>query len=503
MRQTRSPSPPLFDQCPQSLPRTRLMKCLSEERDLASLKSMDALLREKSTRRTFQLLSSLVESRVPTDWIEPLLDYRQRSATKSSVMEEEPRDKDGDAGENRWQAMLRHNDEFHAMDITIKYWPKTCYLLVLLQHHFQILPDDLAGPRVQASPPPPPHSKINSAPVPDSISAETKAAAQKLINSFEKRYAEKFDSLVSDALRVYNGPVASTSSPSTSENDCETDLSSAIEQQRKSLNTARSQYMSILNSLFAQQINWGRIVAMLSFLRALCEVLESSRSSACGSSRAGSQVSLADCWKPAQRGRILYLTRRIPCCFSCFHYKLTLTSAPLSIAIGILNASRRLRWIHVLCFQQWNPSDRETSPESRQSSMEPQKTSQSPPRSHDQTDFVPAGVNLVPPVTPDFESDGPSPAADKLDRRVMHYLIWTTEFIHKESRLAEWIEAHDNWVSLWWPTGLHKHPPMDVLGIFTVMFGEWLKNGNFCDFVWTVGASRFDCLFLSYGLTEI
>uniref|UniRef100_A0A5K3F294 BCL domain-containing protein n=2 Tax=Mesocestoides corti TaxID=53468 RepID=A0A5K3F294_MESCO len=365
MRQTRSPSPPLFDQCPQSLPRTRLMKCLSEERDLASLKSMDALLREKSTRRTFQLLSSLVESRVPTDWIEPLLDYRQRSATKSSVMEEEPRDKDGDAGENRWQAMLRHNDEFHAMDI---------------------LPDDLAGPRVQASPPPPPHSKINSAPVPDSISAETKAAAQKLINSFEKRYAEKFDSLVSDALRVYNGPVASTSSPSTSENDCETDLSSAIEQQRKSLNTARSQYMSILNSLFAQQINWGRIVAMLSFLRALCEVLESSRSSACGSSRAGSQ--------------------------------------------------------------QWNPSDRETSPESRQSSMEPQKTSQSPPRSHDQTDFVPAGVNLVPPVTPDFESDGPSPAADKLDRRVMHYLIWTTEFIHKESRLAEWIEAHDNWEGL-------------------------------------------------------
>lgn len=32
--------------------------------------------------------------------------------------------------------------------------------------------------------------------------------------------------------------------------------------------------MAILESLFASQINWGRIVAMISFLRALCFVLD-------------------------------------------------------------------------------------------------------------------------------------------------------------------------------------------------------------------------------------
>ncbi|VUZ44360.1 unnamed protein product [Hymenolepis diminuta] len=44
--------------------------------------------------------------------------------------------------------------------------------------------------------------------------------------------------------------------------------------------------MAILKSLFASQINWGRIVAMISFLRALCVILDTTPGSQSSSSSA-------------------------------------------------------------------------------------------------------------------------------------------------------------------------------------------------------------------------
>ncbi|CAH8600656.1 unnamed protein product [Heterobilharzia americana] len=47
--------------------------------------------------------------------------------------------------------------------------------------------------------------------------------------------------------------------------------------QQNRLERARCQFHSVLEELFAERINWGRIIAMLAFLRALCEVIEENR----------------------------------------------------------------------------------------------------------------------------------------------------------------------------------------------------------------------------------
>ena len=131
---------------------------------------------------------------------------------------------------------------------------------------------------------------------------------------------------------------------------------------------ARARYIGILQSLFVQQINWGRIVAMLTFLRALCEVLEDAT-----------------------------------------HSQAT--------------------------------SEDENEPPSQ------------PPL--DKTDFVPM-LNES-PVEEEEEGESPTSQTDgsggsKSSGRdqgmtSLHYLVWTAEFIHKESNLGEWIEEHGSWVS--------------------------------------------------------
>lgn len=40
------------------------------------------------------------------------------------------------------------------------------------------------------------------------------------------------------------------------------------------LNQSRRHFFSVLDELLSERINWGRIVALLAFLRALCEVVE-------------------------------------------------------------------------------------------------------------------------------------------------------------------------------------------------------------------------------------
>lgn len=112
--------------------------------------------------------------------------------------------------------------------------------------------------------------------------------------------------------------------------------------------------MGILHSLFGQQINWGRIVAMMSFLRALCEVLDATTPS----------LGYSPPIETAQAD----------------------DEEPDALNFG---GSTRLR--------------------------------------------------------------AEEPVAKTCDQRKMaalQYLVWTVEFIHKESQLAEWIEAHGSWVGL-------------------------------------------------------
>ena len=73
-----------------------------------------------------------------------------------------------------------------------------------------------------------------------------------------------------------------------------------------------------------------------------------------------------------------------------------------------------------------------------------------PPQPIDKTDFVPM-LNQSPlEASNTSKTDGSG--AGKLPMRdrgmtSLHYLVWTTEFIHKESELGDWIEEHGSWVS--------------------------------------------------------
>ncbi|VDK38296.1 unnamed protein product [Taenia asiatica] len=213
--------------------------------------------------------------------------------------------------------------------------------------------------------------------LPDNISNTTKAVAVDLVNTFESRYTEGYKSLVTDALHVHNSTTsnsATTTSSSSDEGELDPSPSYSVSCAREELQgyplpfmNARGRYIRILHSLFVQQINWGRIVAMLSFLRALCEVLDASPQSQASSSEDENEV-----------------------------------NSPLPPSSS-------------------SPSDK--------------------------TDFVPLATQSA-----DGSADGDEDkklTTKVQDRRIasLHYIVWTMEFIYKESKLGDWIEEHGSWVS--------------------------------------------------------
>ncbi|VDK76585.1 unnamed protein product [Dibothriocephalus latus] len=108
--------------------------------------------------------------------------------------------------------------------------------------------------------------------LPDNISLEVKEAARKLVDFFEERYSEKVGSLLDDALQV--GTAGESPSTASEEKFQSGSLSpsSTPHSPEMMLSVARLHYRTVLHELFAQQINWGRIIAMFSFLRALCQI---------------------------------------------------------------------------------------------------------------------------------------------------------------------------------------------------------------------------------------
>nr|CDS34235.1 BCL2 apoptosis inhibitordomain containing protein [Hymenolepis microstoma] len=177
----------------------------------------------------------------------------------------------------------------------------------------------------------PRHSSTSSYPnLPGMIGSKTTEVAIDLVNTFESRYADDYESLIRDALRIHSS-VSATDSSSSSE--VELDGSLLCGSYPTDYASLRSRYFKILEGLFVSQINWGRIVAMISFLRALCVVLDTTP---------GSQSSLS------------------------------------------------------------SVDDR---------------------------------ISMSPEIT-------------NLRIAILHYLIWTTEFIHKQSKLWDWINDHGGWEGL-------------------------------------------------------
>ncbi|VDO03348.1 unnamed protein product [Rodentolepis nana] len=245
-------------------------------------------------RRTFQLFSRVVESRVRLSWIPQVFSRIPCAQSKSEEVEV-------------LQSGTAKDRSFGAPAVV-------CFLLQISS----------VSPRYSLSSSQPPHPNL-----PSVISSKTADVVIDLVNTFESRYADDYESLIGDALLIHNSVSATDSSASEVELDVKL-LSGPYPTDYSSL---RLRYFKILEGLFVSQINWGRIVAMISFLRALCVVLDTTP---------GSQSSLS--------------------------------SVDDSISM--------------------------------------------------------------------------SPKVANLQLAILHYLIWTTEFIHKQPKLWDWIKDHGGWEGL-------------------------------------------------------
>ncbi|CAH8630687.1 unnamed protein product [Heterobilharzia americana] len=122
-------------------------------------------------------------------------------------------------------------------------------------------------------------SKSLSSKIPSTfITARLILCSRNLADHFESRYHDKLGNLLDDVARLNN-----TSNSTVNDDNDETgsyhEHGSTLSKDDipSGSKRARCQFHSVLEELFAERINWGRIIAMLAFLRALCEVIEENR----------------------------------------------------------------------------------------------------------------------------------------------------------------------------------------------------------------------------------
>ncbi|KAL7054057.1 hypothetical protein AAHC03_026601 [Spirometra sp. Aus1] len=340
------------------------------------LESVDGILRLKATRRTFQLLCSLVEPKMQSpNWCEPLL-HRRRQRTQGQI---------GSEPSTMISADVTDCGDGRGIAVDAAY-----------PGNAPPQPSALDEQPVPSSPRRPVLSDEST--LPENISLEVKEAARKLVDFFEERYSEKVGSLLDDALHVGTASEPSSSisaSSATTPSDETLSPSSRPSSPEMMLSLARLHYRTVLHELFAQQINWGRIIAMFSFLRALCQTLESSPPDATTPSSAASTTG------PFQTPpRWTTETTRAM-------YDAPIPSTDATYSVDQTDA----------CY---------LSPLTNEG-----------PRPEDK----------LPPLRCGNDA-GDRAIVGRLDRRAVHYIIWTTEYIHEDRNLWNWIVNHNNWEGL-------------------------------------------------------
>nr|CAH8866692.1 unnamed protein product [Trichobilharzia regenti] len=177
------------------------------------------------------------------------------------------------------------------------------------------------------------------------------------------------------------------------------------------LEMSRCQFHSVLEELFNERINWGRIIAMLAFLRALCEVVEANQriTSSLSSSSKASTLSKSNESSTSVNERVSnvidtssYDTQVLPSdsSFPSCSYKTpsTTTTTTTGYDDGSESPNKKIKISSI--------------EEQYQSSIK---------------EFL-----LSPSMRP----------------CVADYVLWTAEFIHGPRELWSWISSHGNWEGL-------------------------------------------------------
>ncbi|KAK4467635.1 hypothetical protein MN116_008577 [Schistosoma mekongi] len=276
------------------------------------------LFQNPVTLRTVNFLAHLLDSRLSPEWRLPL-EHWQRNATKSPNISQSypPLPTTTITTSNITQAISSTNNTelVQSSDqevCTVKrFKPNNSQTHITTNESFVI--SNNATRKIPST------SSSSSAcnqfqPVPPTfITARLILCARNLADHFESRYRDKLGSLLEDVARLSSNNHNNNSNCDTDDQSCTDEthkgtptgtadnnvindnhsvksdearsagVSSSIhlsgddESLQTRLEMARCQFHSVLEELFTERINWGRIIAMLAFLRALCEVVEENR----------------------------------------------------------------------------------------------------------------------------------------------------------------------------------------------------------------------------------
>ncbi|CAL8068311.1 unnamed protein product [Calicophoron daubneyi] len=253
----------------------------------------------------------------------------------------------------------------------------------------------------------------------DVSSAHTLARLAKcvcrLADHFETRYHDRLGSLLDDVAHlstsckdesVATEADGSPSKQSPASDSTQSAVSSDVANENQSrivacpedveLLSARNRFHTVLTELFSERINWGRIIAMLAFVRALCEWVERTRLSRKSRSTAtGSLVT--------QQDTVSETEAEAPTDTSLVRHRST-SGSP-----GI---------------QSPNAGDHEQLTSSESEAVAPSVTS----------------------CSQQSTSNGDEFHAQRL--RAAHYVAWTAEFIHGSHGIWDWIAANGGWEGL-------------------------------------------------------
>ncbi|KAF7259979.1 hypothetical protein EG68_02756 [Paragonimus skrjabini miyazakii] len=374
----------------------------------------NSLFQNPITHRTVTLLSHLVDSRLSPEWREVLLNWTTSSIKLAS--ESPP----VSLPSVSHQCVDHHTSTpVDATDssLTRRAVPPTLSPLddIATVKRFRHNND---GPEVvESTAVTPVHSQLkktrseprptcgsSSPESPTFISLRLVTTVCSLADHFESRYRDKLGDLLEDVARLSTSSVGDDSNGPSTYNlsntaDDGTVSQDVVDVNRRIISAARNRFHHVLRELFTERINWGRVIAMLAFVRALCEHVENSGGESAHSSGTSR---LSQATSPSNE-----LNTDTDCSAESTGTT-TVTHRPLV-------------------------SDAQTQPSS-QTLTTPED--QHAPRS--------IGTPQLPSV---------STAVDAIETtggglHAAHYVAWTAEFIHGSHGIWYWISANGGWDGL-------------------------------------------------------
>ncbi|CAH8639696.1 unnamed protein product [Schistosoma rodhaini] len=290
-----------------------------------SIYNYNVLFQNPITLRTINFLSHLLDSRLSPDWRSPL-EYWQRNTIKSDLSSSISQSYSSTTPKTLTTATTTLTPTISCTNNTDFTRSSSSDQEVCAVKRFK--PNSSSQPQNEIQPTSnEPSATTNTTTLPSTslvyhqshqsvpstfISARLILCARNLADHFESRYRDKLGSLLEDVARLNSNSNSDNINHNIDDQSCTEDTNKTTmisvndnvtnvrdtntsvksdsrigdgdasgaashvsdDSLQTRLEMARCQFHSVLEELFLERINWGRIIAMLAFLRTLCEVVE-------------------------------------------------------------------------------------------------------------------------------------------------------------------------------------------------------------------------------------